>query len=432
MDESVIAAALERRRAAAAAAWDLTDQFVLIGAGEPITVPGRLDITYRFRAHSEYLYLTDRERPSGVLAFDPSEGWTEFVQPVTREELLWSGTDGLEAGVPEGTRSRAELDDWLEARRDRACGRLGVPVPGVSSESQLDEELRNVLTRVRRPKDEVELARMRRAEQATRSGFLALEELIAPGRTERELQIELEAEFFRRGADALAYETIIAGGPHSAVLHFAPTARPLGEGELVLIDAGGEYRGYASDVTRTYPVTGQFTPEQAHLYQTVHQALEAAIQTCAPQVDWHDVHRAAALAIGQGLIEIGILRGDVESLFERGAVSLFFPHGVGHLVGLGVRDAGGTAGGRSDPGPGFPRLRVDMPLEPGYTLTVEPGIYFIPAMIDETSRGQLGDAVDWERVDEMLGFGGIRLEQNILITEDGCQVLTADVPLPVA
>jgi Xaa-Pro aminopeptidase len=426
-----VAAQLTRRRSAAAAAWGLSDEFVLIGAGEPIPVPGRYDLTYRFRAHSEYFYLTDRERPGGVLAFDPTDGWTEFVAPVTREELLWAGADELAEGIPNGTCPLAELTPWLAARRGHRCGCLGAIVPGITSEAGLDEELRCALTQVRRAKDEVELARMRRAEQATRSGFLALEALIEAGRTERELQIELEAWFFRSGADALAYDTIVAGGAHAAVLHFAPTARPLGNGELVLIDAGGEYRGYASDVTRTYPVSGTFTSEQAQLYAVVRQALQTAIQTCGPGIEWREVHLVAALVIAEGLVDVGILRGKAESLFERGAVSLFFPHGIGHMIGLGIRDAGGVLRGRTDPGPGFPRLRVDLPLQPGYAMTVEPGIYFIPPMLgDRTNREELSDAVDWTRVDGMLDFGGIRLEDNVLITEDGCEVLTCDVPLP--
>jgi Xaa-Pro aminopeptidase len=431
--DPAIVAQLRRRRAAAAAAWDLTDEIVLIGAGEPVPVPGRYDRTYPFRAHSEYFYLTDRERPGGVLAFDPGEGWTEFVAPVTREELLWSAVEGLEEGVPDGTRSVTELSEWLEARRGRRWGCLGAPAPGVSSNAELDEELRYALTQVRRQKDEVELARMRRAEQATRAGFVALEALIESGRTERELQIELEAHFFRGGGDALAYETIIAGGAHAGVLHFAPTARPLRDGELVLVDAGCEYRSYASDVTRTYAVSGTFAPEQAQLYGTVAQALRAAIQTCQPGVEWREVHRVAALVIAEGLVDFGILRGEVESLFERGAVSLFFPHGIGHMVGLGIRDAGGVLRDRPEPGPGFPRLRVDLPLQRGYTMTVEPGIYFVPALVsDKTSREELSGAVDWDRVDAMLDFGGIRLEENVLITEDGCELLTSDVPLPVA
>jgi Xaa-Pro aminopeptidase len=198
----------------------------------------------------------------------------------------------------------------------------------------------------------------------------------------------------------------------------------------VLVDAGCEYRGYASDVSRTYAVSGTFAPEQAHLYGVVVRALRAAIQACRPGVEWREVHRAAALVIAEGLVDFGILRGEAESLFERGVVSLFFPHGVGHMLGLGVRDAGGTVRGRPDPGPGFPSLRVDLPLGRGYTMTVEPGIYFIPPLLgDKGTREGLGDAVNWDRVDAMLDFGGIRLEENVLITKDGCEVLTSAVPL---
>jgi Xaa-Pro aminopeptidase len=429
-DPLAVAAQLERRRSEVAAAWKLSEEFVLVGAGEPVPVPGRIDRIYPFRAHPEYFYLTDRERPGGVLAFDPANGWTEFLTPVTREELLWTAADDLEEGVPDGARSVEELSEWIDSRRGRACACLGVPVSNVASDSALTEELRHALTQVRWPKDDVELTRMRRAEQATRSAFLALESLIEVGRTERELQIEFEAQLFRAGADALAYESIVGAGTHAAVLHFAPTGRALADGELVLVDAGGEYRGYASDVTRTYPVSGAFTSEQAQLYATVRLALETAIQACRPGVEWREVHLSAALVIGEGLVDVGILRGHAESLFERGVISLFFPHGVGHMVGLGIRDAGGVLPGRSDPGPGFPRLRVDLPLEPRYTMTVEPGIYFIPPMLGEAmTREDLRDVVDWNRVDEMLDFGGIRLEDNILITEDGCEVLTSGVPL---
>jgi Xaa-Pro aminopeptidase len=214
------------------------------------------------------------------------------------------------------------------------------------------------------------------------------------------------------------------------VLHFAPTARPLAAGELVLIDAGGEYRGYASDVTRTHPVSGTFDAEQQALYAVVREALEAAIRSCKPGAEWREVHRVAAFAVGAGLVELGILRGPVESLFERGAITLFFPHGVGHMVGLGVRDAGGVELGREPPGPGYPRLRVDLALQVGYTMTVEPGVYFVPPLLaDEETRGSLRDAVDWDRVERMLRFGGIRLEENVLITPAGCEVLTRATPL---
>jgi len=407
---------LERRRDATAAAWNLDDGVVLIAAGDEIPVPGRGDRTYPYRAHSEYFYLTDRERPRGVLAFDPSEGWVEFVAPVTAEELLWTGLAGDREGVPEGTRPLDELESFV---RDRPVRRLGAA-------ADPDVALRDALIRVRRPKDDVEVERMRVAAEATRAGFLHLASLIEAGRSERELQVALEAAFLRNGGDFLAFETIVAAGDHAAVLHFAPTAQVLRDGELLLVDAGAEFRGYASDVTRTYAVGGVFAPEQALVYETVQRAGEAAINVCRAGVNWHDIHFAAALVVADGLIELGVLRGERASLVESGAVALFFPHSVGHMVGLGIRDAGAASDEAREPPPGLPRLRVDIQLAPRQAWTVEPGIYFVPALI---ARARDRNDVVWHRVDKLQGFGGVRIEQNVLIEDDGCEVLTAAIPL---
>lgn len=426
-----VAEQLDRRRRSAAEAWDLSNEVVLIGAGEAIPIPGRGDVTYPFRAHSEYFYLTDRERPGGVLAFDPQTGWVDFVEPVTNEELLWSGTQGARVGVPEGAVPVSDLAAWLEERAGRRTGCLGAEIAGVTSDARLHDELRYTLTHVRRVKDAVELSRMRIAERATRAGFAELVALLAPGRTERELQIELEAGFLRGGADFLAFDSIVASGPHSAVLHFMPTERQLRDGELLLIDAGGEYRGYDSDVTRTYGVSGGLNPQQQDLYSLVRAAGVAATESCTIGTEWREVHRAAAHVIAEGLVELGILQGDAFSLVERGTVSLLFPHGIGHMVGLGVRDASGILRGREGFDPGSPSLRVDLPLQAGYTVTIEPGIYFVPALLENpANREQHRDAVAWERIDGLRGFGGIRIEDNILITEEGPEVLTADIPVP--
>ncbi len=407
---------LERRRAAAAAAWNLDSGVVLVAAGDEIPVPGRGDRTYPFRAHSEYLYLADRERPGGVLAYAPADGWVEFVAPVTAEELLWTELEGDREGVPEGTRSLDELEAWVG---DRPVRRLGAA-------ADADAVLRDALIHVRRPKDDVELERMRTAVEATRAGFAELVQLIAVGRTERELQIKLEAGFLLNGGDFLAFETTVAAGDHAAALHFSPTGRELRDGDLLLVDAGAEYRGYASDVTRTYAVGGAFTAEQALVHDTVRRAGETAIAACRPGTEWHDVHRAAALVIAAGLVELGVLRGSPETLVESGAATLFFPHGVGHLVGLGVRDTGPASDETRQPESGLPRLRVDIALRPRQAWTVEPGIYVVPALLTR-ERGR--DGVDWDRVDELRDFGGVRLEQNVLITDYGCEVLTAAVPL---
>jgi Xaa-Pro aminopeptidase len=217
--------------------------------------------------------------------------------------------------------------------------------------------------------------------------------LIAVGRTERELQVMLEAAFLRNGGDFLAFEAVVAAGDHAAVLHFSPTARELRAGDLLLVDAGAEHRGYASDVTRTYAVDRTFSGEQALVYDTVRRAAEAAITACRPGTEWRVVHRAAALVVAEGLVELGVLRGSAETLVESGAATLFFPHGVGHLVGLGVRDTGPASNEERERVPGLPRLRVDIPLQPRHAWTVEPGIYFVPALL---SRERGRDDVDWK------------------------------------
>jgi Xaa-Pro aminopeptidase len=197
-----------------------------------------------------------------------------------------------------------------------------------------------------------------------------------------------------------------------------------------LIDAGAEYRGYASDITRTYPAAARFTSEQQEIYAIVRAAGERATARCTAGTEWREVHRTAALVIADGLVDLGLLRGDPESLVERGAQSVFFPHGVGHMVGLGVRDAGEVLRGRESAEDAFPRLRVDLPLEAGHVFTVEPGIYFVPTLIhDAEFRERHRDAVDWEHAERMLDFGGIRIENNVLVTEGGPDVLTHDVPI---
>ncbi|HEY2317487.1 MAG TPA: aminopeptidase P family protein [Solirubrobacteraceae bacterium] len=420
---------LTRRRDAALAQWGLIDEIVLIGAGDPIGVPGRGDRTYPFHAHSEYFYLTDRNRPGGVLAFDPQEGWVDFVVQVTEEERLWSGTvDGEVEGVPIG-----QLPVWLGARRDRSVACLGVPVAEalqVACETTLSDDLRLALDVVRRPKDEVELARMRAAERATSAAFAAAVPLLVEGSTERSVQIELEAAALRAGGDAMAYDTIIGAGTNSAVLHFLPTDRRMRTGDLVLIDAGAEYRGYASDITRTYPVGGRLGSEQRELHSLVRAAERAAIERCVPGTEWVDVHLTAAQVIAEGLVAFGLLRGEPSALVDSGAVWLFFPHGIGHFVGLGVRDAHGPLRERRDMPTPIANLRINLPLAPGFVVTVEPGIYFVPAMLqDPKQRARHRGAVDWDRVDRMLDFGGIRIEDNVHITADGREILTADVPV---
>ena len=300
----------------------------------------------------------------------------------------------------------------------------------VRCDPALSSDLRLALDVVRRPKDEIEVERMRVAERATSAAFAAAIPFLVQGSTERSVQVELETAALRAGADAMAYDTIVGAGTNSAVLHFMPTDRRMVDGDLVLIDAGADYRQYASDITRTYPVGGRLSPEQAELHAVVHAAERAAMERCVPGTEWVDVHMTAAQVIAEGLVAFGVLRGDPGALVESGAVWLFFPHGIGHLVGLGVRDAAGPLRARRDKPSGIANLRIDLPLQAGYVVTVEPGIYFVPAILqDPARRARHRDAVDWDRVDRLLDFGGIRIEDNLLITDNGHEVLTADVPV---
>ncbi|HEX5724722.1 MAG TPA: aminopeptidase P family protein [Longimicrobiaceae bacterium] len=419
---------LDRRRAAAAARWELRDEVVVIGAGDLLGKPGRGDQKYPFHVHPEYFYLADRLRPGSVLAFDPAEGWTDFVPEVTEDERVWEGAVPADPGP--GEAPHAELDGWLSARSGRPLAVLGAPPAGVEADEELTERLRGLLSMVRRPKDDEELARMRAAVRATEAGYAALRPLIRPGVTERALQVELEAAFFRAGADATAYGTIVGSGPNAAVLHFEPGARALRAGELLLIDAGAEVGGYVADVSRTYPVDGRFTPEQQALYDVVLAAEEASIARCRAGTEVRDLHLAAAVDLTRGLVELGLLRGDPESLVEQEAHSLFFPHGIGHLVGLGVRDAaGGVPGRKPSEHPALKKLRTDLPLEPGMAITIEPGIYFIPALLDDPARRERHrDQVDWDRVERLRDFGGIRIEDDVLVTAGDPEILTAGIP----
>ena len=414
---------LERRRARIAAAWGLTDEIVLVGAGEPISQPGGQDQTYPFLSHSEYFYLADRECVGGLVAFDPKEGWTDFVPDVTEDERVWEGRTDAE-GTP-----LSGFPAWLAARRGRKVAMLGVALHDVAADAGGTAEAREKLQQAIRPKDETELDRMRRATTATAAGFAAVQRLIRPGVTEREIQIELETEFFRHGGERTAFGTIVGAGTNSGVLHFTPGARPVREGDNVLIDAGAEVGRYASDITRTYragPQEGFFRD----LYQVVLNGQVKGIQRCRTGAEWREVHLAVARDLAEGLVALGILRGAPDSLVEQDAHALFFPHGLGHLVGLGVRDASGYLPGRKrSPRFGLAFLRCDFPLQPGYVITVEPGLYFIPALLkDPERRSRYRDAVNWTKVDTLLGFGGIRIEDDVLVTSGDPEVLTAAVP----
>lgn len=327
-------------------------------------------------------------------------------------------------------RNIAALEAWLATRRGRTLVNLGATLRGVRSDEGVVARIRDQFMHARRSKDKTELKLLRQAAKARTQGFCAVRDLVKPGATERDLQIELEATFYRNGADCTGYGTIVGSGPNAAIMHFSPSCRRLRRGDFVLIDAGAEDQRYVIDVTRTYVVGGKPSPFKRDLFQLVLSVEEAAIARCLPSAEWKEIHLKAATDITAGLIEMKLMRGEAESLVERGAHTLFFPHGLGHLVGLGVRDASGRLPGRAkDENAALKNLRMDLPLVRGYVTTVEPGVYFIPAILnDPKRRKRYGSCVDWAFVDRHLGSGGVRIEDTVLVTDGPPKVLTAAIP----
>jgi len=423
---------LNIRRARVAAALPLDDALLVVGAGEPVSLPEGSDQTYPFRSHADYFYLTAHECAGAVIVFDPSRakpggesGWISFVPVVTEAERIWEGRTQL-PGTP-----LEQFPGWLEQRHGRRIAQLGAMPTGVdlTADPALTTAIRSAFQHARRPKDTRELGTLRRAAEATAHGFRAVPDLLRPGVTERQLQIELEAAFFRGGGTRTGYGTIVGSGPNAAILHFEPSARAFRPGEFVLIDAGAEIDRYTADVTRTF-VVGPPTAFQRDLYDVVLHAEERAIGRCVPGAEWKDLHLAATVELVAGLVAMGVMHGQPESLVEQEAHTLFFPHGLGHMVGLGVRDASGLHPGRTrDPRPSLRTLRMDLPLAANYVVTVEPGLYFIPALLnDPLRRERYRDAVNWKRVDQHIAIGGVRIEDNVRVTDGLPEVLTQSIP----
>lgn len=408
--------AFEERRRRAAQAWELNDEVVLITAGRPISKPGGLDQTFPYFPHPDYRWLTGAKREGGVLVYDPQDGWSHFEPPTSEMERIW-GAGPEPIGRPIG-----ELEEWLKAREGKTVRRLGADRDA--------EDLESALWHVRRRKDAEDLRLLAPAIEATKAAHVAAAEAIRVGTTEREVQIELEAAAYRAGATAMGYASIVGSGPNSAVFHFEPGARRIREGEFVLVDAGAEVDGYTADVTRTYSPSGGFDVNHQWVYEVVLHALKAATEACRVGAEWGEVHLVAASRIAASLNEAGIFRCSPEEALESEAIALFLPHGVGHMVGLGVRDASGPAPGRKgDRRFGGIRVRMDLPLEEGYLVTVEPGLYFVPPLLkDPARREKFAAQVNWAAVEPFLGMGGVRLEDNVLVTTDGPKNLTIEIP----
>jgi len=290
-----------------------------------------------------------------------------------------------------------QVMDWVNAIRAKV--RSGATPPG----EFLD--LNHFLHDMRLYKSASELRVMREAAEISARAHVRAMKICKPGMMEYQLEAEILHEFGMSGARAPAYNSIVGGGKNACVLHYIDNSAVLKSGDLVLIDAGCELDNYAADITRTFPINGRFSAEQKILYNIVLRAQEAAIAVAKPGYHWNEPHNATVRVITEGLVEIGLLEGEVDELIAQEAHREFYMHRAGHWLGMDVHDVGDYKVGGE--------WRV---LEPGMVLTIEPGIYIAP---------------DNERVAKKWRGIGIRIEDDVAITKDGNEVLTKDVPKTV-
>ena len=290
-----------------------------------------------------------------------------------------------------------KVTDLLNEVRKRV--RTGVAAP----EEIVD--VRQVIDVLRLVKDEHEIALMRRAAAISAGAHRRAMDRTRAGWHEYQVEAELAHEFLRSGAQAVAYPSIVAGGPNACVLHYRENSRQLQDGELLLIDAGCEYQGYASDITRTFPVSGRFTGPQKAVYEVVLAAQQACLDAVRPGVEFHDYHKTAERVLAQGYIDLGLCRGTLDEVLETEAYKQFYMHRAGHWLGMDVHDAGL-----------YQVKGASQKLVPGMVLTVEPGTYIRPA----------------DNVPDEFWDIGIRIEDDVLVTASGIENLTLAAPKSVA
>ncbi len=395
--------------------------------------PRNRDVDHHYRPDSDFHYLTGFPEPEAVVVLVPGRPHGEYVLFCRERDPLMETWNGRRAGL-DGAKEQYGADDafpitdiddilpgllenrervfyamgcnpdfdrkvmeWINVLRRKS--RAGIHTPGEFV------ALDHLLHDMRLYKSTAEQRLMRKAAKISAAAHRRAMEVCRPGMMEYQLEAEILHTFMTSGARFAAYPSIVGGGANGCILHYTENSAPLVEGELVLIDAGAEYDYYAADITRTFPVSGTFSPAQRALYEVVLKAQFAAIDAVRPGNHWNQPHEAAVRVLTEGLVKLGLLRGSASKLVKEEAYRRFYMHRTGHWLGMDVHDVGDYKVGEE--------WRV---LEPGMSLTIEPGLY-----IPTNARGV---AKKWRGI-------GIRIEDDVLVTSDGCEVLTRDVPKTV-
>ena len=387
------------------------------------------DVDHEYRQPSTFWYLTGFDEPDAVAVLRPGSDtpYTLFVRPYDPTFEIWVGrragvrgavgalganaaypVDQLDSQLPE---LLAEYDTvhYALGSDDRVDGiisslvkrRRGMAQRGAKPVRRIEDPTATI-DLMRQIKTDEEIALLQHAIDITAHGFAAAMRTAAPGVYEYEVQAALEGPFRQLGSPRNGYPSIVAGGSNACVLHYIRNRDPLGPDDLLLIDAGAEYGFYTADVTRTWPVSGKFTPPQRAIYELALESQRRAIADVKPGVGFDDVHRTAARTLVQGLIDLDIMSGSVDGIMEQQSYRDYYMHATSHWLGLDVHDCGPY---RDD--------RGQVRLRPGMVLTIEPGLYFGPQA---------------KQAPEIYQGIGIRIEDDVLVTEDGCRVLSEAIP----
>jgi len=431
---------------------------LIMGNNEsPMNYPGN---TYHFRQDSNFLYLFGLDFPglAGVIDIDNNKDII-FGNDVEIDDIIWMGTQeimkdkALKAGVS-NTEPFGNLAEYVETAKKQnrkihflppyrfdnkilLSNLLNIPVDKLKENASV--ELIKGVVSLRSIKEQVEIDEIERYMEVAYLMHTTAMKMAKPDIYEREIAGVVEGITLACGG-AVSFPVILS--IHGETLHNHDHSNKMKDGDLLIIDAGTESpMHYATDHTRVVPVSGKFTQKQKEIYQVVLDSQMAAIKAIKPGVTYQNIHFLASKVITDGLKAIGLMKGDTAEAVRKGAHAMFFPHGLGHMMGLDVHDMedlGEDYVGYDDEIKrsdlfGTAYLRLGRRLQDGFVLTVEPGIYFIPALIDQwKAEKKFMEFINYEKVEEYRNFGGIRIEDDVLVTENGYKVLGRPIPKTVA
>ena len=407
---------------------------------------------FPFRANSHFLYFAGLSLPNAAILLEA--GRLElFLDDPSPSSALWHGETLKREEIAEvigadAARPMTELESWLEGaatiavqdaatwtQQSQLLNRWILPQ---NPPQGIDLQLAKAIISIRLIHDAGALAELRKAASVTVEAHKAGMITTANAKIEAEVRAAMEQVIIAHNMTT-SYNSIVT--VHGEVLHNEQYHNPLQSGDLLLADVGAETSGgRAADITRTWAVSGKFSSTQRDIYNVVLAAHDTCIAKIQPGIEYHDIHLLACTVIAEGLRDLGILRGNPQYLVEMDAHALFFPHGIGHLVGLDVHDmedlgdlAGYEEGRLRSDRFGLKYLRLNRPLRSGMLVTIEPGFYQVPAILNDTQlRSKYQDVVNWERLSEFSDVRGIRIEDDVLVTAEGSEVLTSGLPTQVS